>query len=306
MSSLRRPISGFFPTSYCRYLHCRQSLLYVFTIFTISIILPYPKLFRRFLPLSHLSQIINPIHSPQPQYQPLNRSQRHLHHSHPPTHPHPTMCIPQIDIIPSPSPPPHRHPPKTPQNPLSVSSSSKPPSTNYITISPKIIYRAPPSSPKRSTLPPTHRRSSAPTTKYERASEVEFLGGYMAGRDAQVREQERLAEVERRRRAEERVAPPPLSPSAAVPSPLPPNQIQPASSPRLQQPPAPRENPLSHPGARYRHGSPSSSSSSSSSDSSGHSLRALRDRVNVLWDRVNVLEQWRGRERRRRSPWGKW
>ena len=330
------PISIFFPVSYCRYHHCRQLLLCTSSIFRISIPL-YRKLSLIFSPSSPSSYIYNPLHSTQRNPN-INLSTPN------PTLPTttPKMCIPQISLISSPTPssslPPHRRRrPPLGKPPLSVST-SKTPSTNYITISPKIIYRAPPPSPKRkrSVLPPTHRRSSA-----SKCEGVEFRGGYVAGReDARVKDRDRDKEKERlgvlveeeRRRGREIVTqpsspppppPPPPSPSVAfspalpAPSPTPAlNAIQPTQPSPSQQPPAsaqislPRQPyiPIPNPQPRRRHRSHShsysSSSSSSSSTSSRTTLRALQARINLLWDRVNGLEQWRGREARRRE--GSW
>ena len=52
------------------------------------------------------------------------------------------------------------------------------------------VYSPPPPSPKRSSIPPTHD-GSKPKSRCERSSEIEFLSGYMAGRDALVRAQEK-------------------------------------------------------------------------------------------------------------------
>lgn len=214
---------------------------------------------------------------------------------------HPAMCIPHIDIIPSPSPS-RRRPRKDTPNSLSGDSSTKAPSTSYVSFSPKIIYRAPPSSPRRSSVPPSHR-PSAP--QCDRSPEVEFLGGFLARRDALAREQERFKEEKSRAEESARdvVLPPP------TPAPPPPAS---APAPAPAQPPQPTPRPpfvyVQRPRPGYRRRSPSSSDDSSVSR---YSLRALRGRVALLWDRVDALDLWRDREVRRRErswerrmPWG--
>lgn len=220
---------------------------------------------------------------------------------HPSTPPTTQMCIPQIDIIPTPTPTPRRR--KTPLSP----ECRKPPNTTYVSFSPQIIYRAPPASPSRSPVPPTHHRHQprAPATCERAAPEAEAgsLGGFVAGRDVGVREGEGKAGAGA---GVGETAP--SAPQAPAPAPPPPPAPPPAPPPRPQPPPSSTTSSTSS----------SSSSSSSSSTHSRYSLRALKNRVNKLWDRVNGLEQWRERElgrrererereeswERRRRPWG--
>ena len=111
-----------------------------------------------------------------------------------------SMCIPHIEIIPSPSPRRHhRGRPTEPLVPLSAECTNPLNRTSYVSISPRIIYTAPSS---RSSLPRTHRPSSS---KRESLSlEVEFVGGVLAGREVVdgERKNEREKEKEKERERE--------------------------------------------------------------------------------------------------------
>lgn len=165
-----------------------------------------------FFVVSYIQTHSTQPHPSPPCHHPASSPIRRTSYSPTPSPQTKKMCIPHIDIIPTPAPP-HRHQKgPLPRIPLSIES-IKPPETNYVSFSPKIIYRAP-SSPRRSSLPPTHR------PKCERSPEVEFLGGFIAGREALVREQER---------EKGRAAPPPAAPAPIpipVPAPPPPPPVQ--------------------------------------------------------------------------------
>ena len=231
--------------------------------------------------------------------------------SPPSTSPACPMCIPQIDIIRT-SPPKHHN--RERRIPLSAECTNAATKTSYVSISPRIIYRSPPS---RSSLPRTHRPDAS--RRESTSLEVEVSGGFIAEREAPVREKEPDKEKEWKREGEKCKEPAiPAPPTAPVPAsasltqphhsprsspiPPPPPPSPPKSPPQTHHHPSPSLPLTPHPRPRHHFPSPSSSSSSASSHSS---LLALKRRMDLLFRRVDDLEQWRARELGRRRDRGR-
>jgi len=225
------------------------------------------------------------------------------------------MCIPYIIADPQPR--------KRPRKSGLIARSTPPKSPRLqpaiIEISPRLTYVASPK-PDRSPLPPRGRLIA---TKPPRAPEAEFLAGFVAGEQASRQEEGKVIKEEMQPTESKPKSTPP-APSSASPSKVAPPATEKATIPEQPQdlaaprpkpkpfqpppPPAPRIIPFAPPAPQPQPYHPTRSpysyirrppphhptyrSRSLSSDStiSSRNFERLKRNVNVLWERVKVLE----------------